>query len=214
MSGVIQTTPKILATRSFFKRIDQFLRSSRHVDQRTTPSSSIGIHSNAINTPDAECQDPCQSTILEIKGNKNPIVISIKDGQFGYDANKAPILRQIDLQIEAQSVIMVTGRIGCGKSTFLKAILGETALCTGEIQVKSSSIAYCSQDPWLPNRSVLRTIIGVSDLDEDWFLNVVEACSLTDDLRLFSHNRDTLIGTRGMNLSGGQRQRVVGFSLS
>jgi ATP-binding cassette, subfamily C (CFTR/MRP), member 1 len=214
MSSAIQSTPKLLATRSLFKRIEDFIQLPRANPRLVSVSNSShsGVDSNSHGLSQSagiEMREPYPTQA----GDNNHNAIIIQNGNFGYDANEAPILREINLQIEDGSVTMITGRIGCGKSTLLKAILGEMPLSTGRTQVKSS-VAYCSQEPWLPNQSVLQTIVGTSELDEDWFVTVVQGCALTRDLQSFSHGRDTMVGTKGMNLSGGQRQRVVSSLIS
>jgi ATP-binding cassette subfamily C (CFTR/MRP) protein 1 len=44
---------------------------------------------------------------------------------------------------------MFVGSIGCGKSIFLKALLGEVPLFHGEIFCKYPDVAICDQTSWI-----------------------------------------------------------------
>jgi ABC-type transport system involved in cytochrome bd biosynthesis fused ATPase/permease subunit len=46
---------------------------------------------------------------------------------------------------------IVVGSVGCGKSTFLKGLLGETPVFGGSVHVETPEIAFCDQSPWIAN---------------------------------------------------------------
>lgn len=103
--------------------------------------------------------------------------------------------------------------IGCGKSTLLQTVLGESAISTGTITqtngADASSIAYCSQSPFLINKSIRENILGISAFDAPWYAEVVHACCLQEDLESFPEQDKTQVGSKGISLSGGQKQRIV-----
>ena len=77
----------------------------------------------------------------------------IINGAVSYDGNM--VLENIDFEINDREKIAVIGRNGCGKTTLLKAIMGEVDLeeGTGEnaLQVIKSGrpeIAYLRQTPF------------------------------------------------------------------
>ncbi len=97
-----------------------------------------------------------------------------------------------------------------GKSTLLRAILGEVPIVEGSIKLSSRQIAYCAQRPWLPSGTIKEVIQGATDsFDERRYDEVTENCCLIHDFDTLHDGDETQVGSRGMNLSGGQRQRVV-----
>lgn len=119
------------------------------------------------------------------------------------------ILKDISMSFHRGSLNMVVGRVGCGKSSLLKAIVGELAPQQGTITAIADTMAYCDQTPWLQNVSVRKNITVHSPLDEDWLWTVIHACSLEEDISDFPSGAETLVGSGGVALSGGQKQRLV-----
>ncbi|KAK7736159.1 hypothetical protein SLS53_007187 [Cytospora paraplurivora] len=122
-----------------------------------------------------------------------------------------PILRDITLSLERSSCTLIVGPVGCGKSTFLKAILGEVPVTSGHVHFDQSgySVAFCDQSPWLRNISVKANILGRDQFDQRWFESVTRACALEEDISRFPNGEDSLVGSGGITLSGGQKQRVA-----
>ncbi|XP_062549075.1 multidrug resistance-associated protein 1-like isoform X2 [Armigeres subalbatus] len=118
------------------------------------------------------------------------------------------ILDQINLQVQEGSFVILTGPVGCGKSSLLSVILGEIDISAGSINV-TSSIAYVSQEPWVLNRSIQNNILFGEQLDQPYYNKVIEACALRADIELFSNKDDTIVGEKGATISGGQKQRLA-----
>ncbi|OLN88160.1 Multidrug resistance-associated protein 1-like protein 1, partial [Colletotrichum chlorophyti] len=125
-------------------------------------------------------------------------------------AKEEPIVHDVTLSIGKSTYTAVIGPIGCGKSTILKAILGEVSVVSGSVCVKQAglSIAYCDQSAWLRNISVKSNVIGHDEFDQNWYASVVRACALKENISRFREGDDTLVGSGGIALSGGQKQRV------
>ncbi|KAK6997495.1 P-loop containing nucleoside triphosphate hydrolase protein, partial [Favolaschia claudopus] len=102
---------------------------------------------------------------------------------------------------------VIIGPVGCGKSTLLHAALGEVTLLTGTLHLpRTGNTAYCSQDPWLPASSSIRTtILFVSLYDAGWYTTVVRALALDRDFAEMKAGDATMTS----QLSGGQRARVA-----
>lgn len=135
--------------------------------------------------------------------------ISIKSASFGWDTEKEPILKDITMSVPWKKLTMVVGPVGCGKSTLLLSILGEVPALAGSVRLGTTSIAYCSQDPWHMNGTIREAIVGCEEYDEQWYARVVHACSLRRDFRELPMGDSTKIGSAGIALSGGQSQRIV-----
>lgn len=128
----------------------------------------------------------------------------------------AAVLNNLNIRLDKSSITIIAGPIGSGKSTILKAILGELPY-QGEISISTPLMAYCAQTPWLVNESILKNVCGLTEIsliNEAWYDSVIHACALDEDLKLFPEGDRTVIGSRGITLSGGQKQRLVSSSSS
>ncbi|KAJ6789510.1 hypothetical protein PWT90_07170 [Aphanocladium album] len=119
-----------------------------------------------------------------------------------------PVLKQVNLQIPWGSLAMIWGPINSGKSTLAKLLLGEAELNSGTATAGSRTIAYCSQESWIQNGSILVAVIGPLPFVEARYRAVIRACSLDLDISQLPQADQTQTGTGGCNLSGGQRQRL------
>ncbi|KAJ2056382.1 ABC transporter C member 13 [Coemansia sp. S146] len=70
-------------------------------------------------------------------------------------------------------------------------------------------IGYVEQKPWIMDDTFRENVLMGADFDEAYFWQVVEACALAVDVRLFPSGDLTMIGTNGVNLSGGQKVRLT-----
>lgn len=148
--------------------------------------------------------------LRDVRGETCPpglAAIEIRDLTIG---GRTPILKDVNITIAPGSVTVISGPVGCGKTSLLRAILGEIPPVRGSVKVSTKCIAYCAQRPWLPNGSIRDVIQGYTPhRDEEWYRRVVDACCLTHDIGALPDGDHTQVGSRGLNLSGGQRQRVA-----
>ena len=125
----------------------------------------------------------------------------------------------VDLTVEAGRVTVLTGPVGAGKTTVLRALLGLVARNEGEIRWNGRLIedpstvlvppltAYLPQVPRLFSETLAQTILlGVDDAGLEEALAI--AC-LQPDLARMGSGLDTMVGPRGVRLSGGQIQRTA-----
>ncbi|KAM0558381.1 hypothetical protein ACHAPJ_005075 [Fusarium lateritium] len=138
---------------------------------------------------------------------KDDECVTIEDASFQTE-DSTSLLSNIDLRIRRGTLNMIVGRVGCGKSSLLKALIGEIPPAEGSVQTEDS-LAYCDQIPWLRNTTIRINIIGHSQLDEKWFSTVIHACALEEDLAQLPQGHETIVGSGGVALSGGQKQRVA-----
>ncbi|KID73574.1 ABC transporter, transmembrane domain, type 1, partial [Metarhizium brunneum ARSEF 3297] len=134
--------------------------------------------------------------------------VAIESATFTVGEN-VTVLADISMVFPRGTVSMIVGRVGCGKSSLLKAIAGELALARGRLVADVSSMAYCDQTPWLQNCSIRENIAAQSPLDEAWLRAVIEACALDEDMSMLPARDLTIVGSGGVALSGGQKQRVA-----
>ena len=118
----------------------------------------------------------------------------------------------MNIQLPRGKLTIVVGSIGCGKSTFLASLLGETKLTGGELHWQAENargFGYVPSDPWIRNVSLRENIVFGRVFDPEWYSKVVQATCLQADIDLLPYRDQTVIGERGVNLSGGQRQRIA-----
>lgn len=113
------------------------------------------------------------------------------------------------VKVQLADAIYIIFRVGSGKSTLIKSLLGETKIIDGSLQSTSGFIAYCDQTPWLMNASLKNNILGQSEFDQRWYDTVTNACCLLEDFSALPRGDESLVGSKGYALSGGQKQRVV-----
>lgn len=176
--------------------------------KRASTSSAEGSLSGLSTPPDTEKQPSMMAT--PATGH----AIEIRQAKFGWKADVEPTLSDVTLDIPHGKLTMIVGPVASGKSTLLKAILGETPVSEGTIARSSNSIAFCDQVPWLTNETLRRNVTGFSHFDASWYTTVIRACALEDDITTFPEGDQVIIGSKGVVLSGGQKQRVVSQHVS
>jgi ATP-binding cassette subfamily C (CFTR/MRP) protein 1 len=153
------------------------------------------------------------STLLIDGCDTEELAISINNATIRPAPVADPVLFNIVTTMKKGSLIICCGAVGTGKTTLVKALLGDLLPDTGSIKTAFGSIAYCSQTSWLINGTIRDIIQGPwmhdKEVDEAWYQRVLKACDLHEDLNQLPDRDQTLIGSRGIILSGGQKHRVV-----
>jgi ATP-binding cassette, subfamily C (CFTR/MRP), member 4 len=98
--------------------------------------------------------------------------------------------------------------VGQGKSALVQAIVGELPVSSGSLLRSYQTLAYAAQDPWIMDGTVRDNILMGHDYRQDWYDEVVRACSLVPDFAQFRDGDKTIVGDRGVQCSGGQRARI------
>ena len=147
--------------------------------------------------------------------------ITVEHLSFSYGENMPDVLRDLNLKINAGENVAIVGKSGCGKSTFIRLLLGfETP--------KSGAIYYDNQDLSELNLSSVRSQMGVvlqngQLMSGDIFTNIVgttaltmedawtaaESAGIADDIKKMPMGMQTVISEGSSNISGGQRQRIL-----
>ncbi|GKT85858.1 ABC transporter [Colletotrichum tofieldiae] len=220
LANLIGSYPTFVSSVACFGRIQGFLvqdESKAGLD-RSIETIERKHSVSTVSVPDTTLHTASKGHVIELKDmhpqqspERSDIAISLENATVCVEGKEEPILQDITLFIPRSRYIEVTGVVGCGKSTFLKAILGEVPLTSGSMRFENSkmSVAFCEQTPWLRNISIKDNIVGQEGFDDRWYNRVVLACDLKEDISRLPGADDTLVGSGGITLSGGQKQRVA-----
>lgn len=141
---------------------------------------------------------------------------------FRYHPTSEPVLRDINLTINAGQTIAFVGRTGSGKSTIVNLIprvleaephsvlVDDVPVTDYPLAQLRAAIGYVPQETFLFSDGLDQNIaFGVEQATRaeiEWAAGVA---GLGDDVRDFPDGFDTLVGERGITLSGGQKQRTA-----
>lgn len=220
LSSLIMALTAFAGSVGSFTRIQTFLETEDHTDPRarTLIPSSNQSHSLKTDMSQGSSSDAWdeKSAAISISGkfgmhstSPNENAFLVENATFGWEAHKDALLKSIQMKVPRGKFTMVVGPVACGKTTLLKALLGEVPMISGAVKVSSGNISYCGQSPFHMNSSVRESITTFLDFDDRWYSTVIEACALNEDLQQLSSGDQTRIGSRGIALSGGQCQRLA-----
>jgi ABC-type multidrug transport system fused ATPase/permease subunit len=127
------------------------------------------------------------------------------------------VLENISMKIKKGEKVAFIGKIGSGKSTLIKLIMGYQPLVLGTITIGGISvndisdddirknIFYIPQKPKLFNRTLYENIIyGIEKPpSKEQIKDIMKIYNIS-----FNRDMDELVGVEGNSISGGQRQMV------
>jgi ABC-type multidrug transport system fused ATPase/permease subunit len=185
--------------------------------------AALAAHLPAVRRTSAFLDDPATEPLPD--GGEppptSPPTISFEGVTFGYGAERAPVLRGVDLVLEPGRTTALVGASGAGKSTVVDLLLGLRRPDAGRVTVDGRDLTALCGDAW-------RRLVGVVPQDPRLFEGSVRenlrlVAPDADDARLFAAldaagaafvrglegGLDAPLHDRGSRLSGGERQRVA-----
>jgi len=148
--------------------------------------------------------------------------IEFRNVTFSYPGQKTPALSNVSFRVAPGERVGLIGRIGSGKSTVEKLVLGLFKPTSGSVLIDGvdisqidpatlrKNIAYVPQDVVLFYGSVKENILFAAPYAEDAaLLRAAEIAGVTEFVHPSAQGFDLHIGERGEGLSGGQRQTVA-----
>jgi len=147
--------------------------------------------------------------------------VELRDVCFEYEGTE-PVLRGVDLDVEAGRTVALVGPTGSGKTTLVMLIprlydVTRGAVLVDGVDVRSvdpaslrREVAVVSDDAFLFSASLRDNIAYARpDAGVDEVVTAAERAGLGTLIDDLPDGLDTLVGERGLTLSGGQRQRVA-----
>lgn len=141
---------------------------------------------------------------------------------FTYPGAERTALADVSFRIDAGEKVGIVGRMGSGKSTVGKLLVGlyqpqEGAVTFGDVDIRQlpeveirSRVGFLPQDVVLYFGSVRDNIaLGDPCLNNHLILRAANLAGVTDFVRATTAGFGAQVGERGMTLSGGQRQAVA-----
>jgi ATP-binding cassette subfamily C protein LapB len=189
---------------SLLTRLNQSLESLRRLNQLTQLPVERPQSFHFVHRPD-------------FKGG-----IEFKDVEFSYPGQHRLSLQKMSFKINPGEKVALLGRIGSGKTTIEKLILGFYAPKSGSVLIDGtdirqidpadlrSSIGYIPQDVFLFGGTVRHNItLGGDKIDDQALLKAATLAGVHDFVSQHPLGYDIPVGEGGTELSGGQRQTIA-----
>ena len=163
--------------------------------------------------------------VIEQRGDARepqPLKGEIKFENVAFAYNKdAPVLTDVNFQIQAGQMVGVVGPTGGGKSTIVSLIPRFYDPSAGKVSIDGvdirdyklhglrNQIAYVLQETVLFRGSVAENIAyGRGSATRDEIVKAAKLANADEFIAKMPQGYDTMVGDRGDTLSGGQRQRI------
>ena len=201
-----------------------------YVNMLTWPFASVGWVTSMVQRAAASQKRLNEFLELEseIKNAKNPIKdikgsIEFKNVSFRYPESNILALNQVSFSIEEGTVVGITGKTGCGKSTIANLMCRLYDVTEGEILINNKNIkaydisalrtafGYVPQEVFLFSDTVANNIsFGLKDgeVNEAKIIQAAKDAQVYENIINFEEGFETKIGEKGVTLSGGQKQRL------
>jgi ATP-binding cassette subfamily C protein LapB len=178
--------------------------------------TSLAALENVVNMPGERTDEAAFVHRPEVRGE-----IEFRNVHFSYPNTKTEVLSGVSFRIRPGEKVLVLGRVGSGKSTLQKLILGlyvptEGAVLLDGVDVRQldpadirRNLGYVEQDALLFYGSLRENItIRAPYVDDRTMVSAAELAGLSEFVNRHPEGFDMVVGERGASLSGGQRQAI------
>ncbi len=148
--------------------------------------------------------------------------IAFENVSFRYPGSQRAALDNVSFRIAPGERVAIIGRVGSGKSTIARLVLGLYAADSGTVRIDGSDVRQFHSDQLRANigavlqdvmllSGTLRDNITLGDpaIDEVALLRAARTSGAHDFIGQSAQGYDRLVADRGEGLSGGQRQAIA-----
>jgi ATP-binding cassette, subfamily B, multidrug efflux pump len=148
--------------------------------------------------------------------------VELRDASFAYPGAEVPVLRNLDLTIEAGKTTAIIGSTGAGKTTLINLLprlfdaTGGSVVVDGvdvrelDPDVLWSRIAFVPQKPYLFSGTIASNLrYGKTDATDDELWRALDIAQGKDFVEEMDGQLEAAISQGGTTVSGGQRQRLA-----
>lgn len=163
------------------------------------------------------------NNLISTQDNEKKVVksIELKNIKFNYKKTEENIFENLNLIIEKNDCIGITGENGSGKTTLVDILLGLLNPSSGTIYIngveqkniiKPKFMGYLPQDHLIISDKISKNIT-LENLDEN--INrvkldeAIQASNLQDLIKSLPNGVNSYLGKDGTNLSGGQYKKIA-----
>ncbi|XP_069464906.1 LOW QUALITY PROTEIN: ATP-binding cassette sub-family C member 10 [Ambystoma mexicanum] len=194
LNGILEAKVSLNRIQRFLELSDQDLGAYYSAAAPTDSESTLELHNATFSwvPPDLAAGNAHLHT--EEQGRKGALEAAIQH-----------------LAVKKGSFVGVVGKVGCGKSSLLAAITGELNRKGGLVYIsdREQGFGLASQEPWIQFATIRENILFGRGFNARFYQEVIEACTLTDDLNVLPAGDQTEVGENGVTLSGGQKARIA-----
>lgn len=168
--------------------------------------------------------------VPEIRDSEKPVdlpsgkgAVHFNDVHFHYASRPDdPVLRGVDINLEAGQIVALVGPSGAGKTTIASLLprfydVQQGVVTLEGVDVRNlrlrdlrGAIAVVAQEPVLFSGSIRENIAYSNPALSDELIEQAASDANADAfIRAFPEGYETLVGERGVKLSGGQKQRIA-----
>ncbi|GGF97179.1 ABC transporter ATP-binding protein [Paenibacillus aceti] len=162
--------------------------------------------------------EPPELPVRQKKPEERLQRLEVKQLSYHYPGSENGISK-VNLRLKQGQFLVITGRIGSGKSTLVRALLGLLPKQEGEILWNGQAVnaagflippraAYTPQVPRLFSDTLKENIV-LGQPNDEALQRAIRLSVMDKDIADLDDGLDTYVGPRGVMLSGGQIQRAA-----
>jgi ATP-binding cassette subfamily B multidrug efflux pump len=209
-------------------RINRILEEEPDIQSPAEATAAAEETAAAKLTATVAATDAAEATGTDAQGNATPGAqpirgdIRIENLTYTYPGTETSVLKNINLEIPAGSILGILGKTGSGKSTLVQLLprildpppgsvyLDGRDIRSYDLPMLRTSISMVPQETFLFSASIRDNIaFGSQNGDERLVQQVAAISTIERDFNTFPDGSGTVVGERGITLSGGQKQRVA-----
>jgi len=148
--------------------------------------------------------------------------VKFKEVEFSYPSSEQKVLNNVSLNFAPGEKVAILGKVGCGKTTLLKLILGLHHCISGSVLIDGANvqqlrsedirknIGVVLQNPYLFSGTLRENIaFGLDVVSDEEILEAAKISCCLDFINKLENGFDYYLSENGRELSGGQRQALT-----